>query len=109
AEERRLPRTLEQIIELKGRPPREDLGVGPVPNASARETLRDLADDTQLAALDERSELGVGARLTRVGEDSRLTAMERHRPGLAIAIDLDIETLRKRVDDRGADAVQTAR
>ena len=49
-----------------------------------------------------------GRRLAGVGEDARLAAVERHRPGLAVAVDLDVEPLGERVDDRGADAVQTA-
>ena len=43
-----------------------------------------------------------------VGEDAGLAAVERHRPGLAAAVDLDVEALRERVDDGCADAVQTA-
>ena len=43
-----------------------------------------------------------------VGEDAGLAAVERHRPGLAVAVDLDVETLGERVDDGGADAVQSA-
>ena len=38
----------------------------------------------------------------------RLAPPERHRPGRAVAVDLDVEPGRQRVHHRGADAVQTA-
>ena len=38
----------------------------------------------------------------------RLAALEAHRPELAVAGDLNLQILRQRVDDRGADAVQPA-
>src|SRR5690606_14635964 len=43
-----------------------------------------------------------------VVEDAGLAAVEGHRPGLAAAVDLDLQALGERVDDRGADAVQAA-
>ena len=82
--------------------------VGPVPDAGAGDALGDLADDAQLAARLERRERRIRRRLARVGEDAGLAAVERHRPGLAVAVDLDVEPLGERVDDGGADAVQAA-
>ena len=49
---------------------------------------------------------GVGC--ARVGEHTGLAAVERHRPGLAVAVDLHVEPLRERVHDRGADTVESA-
>src|SRR5690606_16266318 len=87
----------------------EDLAVRPIADARAGDALGDLADDTQFAPRHEGGERGIGTRGTRVREYARLAAMERHRPGLAVAVDLDIQPLREGVDDRGADAVQASR
>ena len=82
--------------------------VGPVPHPGAGDAAAHLADDAQFALAQKRRERRIGARLARVGEDAGLAAVERHRPGLAVAVHLDVEALRQRVDDGGADAVQPA-
>ena len=63
--------------------------------------------DPQLGVRLERRERRVDG--DAVGEHAGLAAMERHRPGLAAAVDLDVESLRQGVDDGCADAVQSAR
>ena len=42
-----------------------------------------------------------------VGEHAGLAAVERHRPRLAVAVDLDVEALGEGVHDGGADAVES--
>ena len=106
-EEGRLAQAIQELIGLERRPLGEDLAVGPVPDARAGDALGDLANDPQLAAGHERRERGVRRGLAGVGEDAGLTAVERHRPGLAVAVDLDVEPLRERIDHRSADAVQS--
>ena len=107
-EERGLAGAARELLELERGVLREDLPVGPVADAGAGDALGDLADDAQLAAHLERRERRVRRGRARVGEDAGLAAVERHRPGLAVAVDLDVEPLGQRVDDGGADAVQTA-
>jgi hypothetical protein len=51
---------------------------------------------------------GVNGDSARAREQAGLSAMERHRVGLAAAVDFDVQTLGQGVDDGGADAVQTA-
>ena len=48
-----------------------------------------------------------GGRRRAVREHARLAAVERHRPGLAVAVDFDVESLRERVHDGRADAVKS--
>ena len=67
----------------------------------------DLSDDPQFTACLERRERGIGRGSAMIGEHAGLAAVEGHRPGLAVAVDFDIEPLGQRVDDGGADAVQT--
>ena len=105
-QERGLAGAPEELVGLELGALGEDLPVCPVPDARAGDALGDLADDAQLAADHERRERGVGGRVAGIGEDARLAAVERHRPGLAVAVDLDVEPLRERVHDRCADAVQ---
>ena len=62
-------------------------------------------DDSQLGGLLERRERRIRSR---AGEAAGLASVERHRPRLAAAIDLDVESLRQRVDDGCPDTVQTA-
>ena len=107
-EERGLAGAAEQLVGLELGALREDLAIGPVADARAGDALGDLADDAQLAALLERRERRVGRRRAGIGEDAGLAAVERHRPRLAVAVDLDVETLGEGVDDGCADAVQSA-
>ena len=106
-EERRLPHARHELLGQEVGALREDLRIGPVADARAGHALRDLARHAQLAAGDEGAERGVGARPIRpVVEHARLAAVERHRPRLAVTIDLDVEPLRERVDDGGTHPVQ---
>src|SRR4029078_11346982 len=90
----------------------EDLLVGPVAHARARDAAARLADDLELADRDVGGEPALGGLggpgAGDVGERARLAAPEAHRVGLPAAVDLDVEARGERVDDRGADAVQTA-
>src|SRR5690606_17996057 len=108
-EERGLPRAPQQVLGLEPGTLGEDLAVGPIADARTGDALGDLADDAQLTSRYEGGERGIGTGLPRVREDTRLAAVERHRPGLAVAVDLDIQALRESVDDRGADTVQSSR
>src|SRR5690606_32346252 len=84
---------------------KEDLRVGPVPDPSAGDALLHLAHDAQLGGILERGERAVRAGTV---EHTGLTVPERHRPGLAVTVDLDVETRRERVDHGRADTVQAA-
>jgi len=66
--------------------------------------------DAQLAAGKERRKWGIRGRDCWVGicERAGLAAVKRHCVGLAVTIDLDIKALGQRIDDGGADAVQTS-
>lgn len=105
-EERRLTGALHELVEAEGRVFREDLPIGPVADACAGDPAGRLAHDAQLAAALERGEGRVG---TVAGEEAGLAPVERHRVGLARAVDLDVQALGQGVDHRGAHAVQTAR
>ncbi len=107
-EERGLPGAGLEVGELERRVLGEDLPVRPVADPRAGRAARGLADHAQFALLLERGERRIRALLAVVGEQPGLSAVERHRVHLAAAVDLHVEPLGERVDDRGADAVQTA-
>ncbi len=86
---------------------REDLTVRPVADPRAGDTLG-RAPRRRAAPMRSRTARRRN-RAVPFGESPRLAAVERHRPRLAAAVDLDVEALRKRVDDRCAHAVQSAR
>ncbi|MDR6141661.1 hypothetical protein QE375_001215 [Microbacterium foliorum] len=81
--------------------------IRPVADARAACAARRLADDPELALVLERRELRVRSLLAAVGEESGLATVERHRVGLAAAVDLDVEALGEGIDDGSSDAVQT--
>src|SRR5699024_617055 len=69
-----------------------------------------LADDVETGRFRERLEGGVGARgAGGVVEAAGHTSAEGHLVHLRTASDLDVETSRQGIDDRGADSVQSAR
>ncbi len=107
-EERGLACPAQELLGLEGRALREDLAVGPVPDPGARLASGDLADNAQFALLLERRERRIRALLAGVGEDAGLAPVEGHGPGLAVAVDLDVEALRQGVDDGCAHPVQSA-
>jgi hypothetical protein len=104
-EERGLPRAGDEGLRFEPRRGQEDLRIGPVPHPRAREALLHLADHTQLRRLLEGGERAVGPL---AGEDAGLAVPERHRPGLPVAVHLDVEARREGVDHRGAHPVQAA-
>ena len=87
---------------------REDLPVGPVADAGAGDALRGAARRRAARMRFSKGVNGESGGARPFGEDAGLAAVERHRPGLAAAVDLDVEPLRERVDDGRADAVQAA-
>ena len=105
-EEGRLARTLLELFQVERGILREDLRVGPVADPRAGDALRAARPTTRSSeAFSNGRERRVGSR---AGEAAGLAAVERHRPGLAPAIDLDVESLRERVDDGCPDTVQAA-
>ncbi len=103
-----LPKSTEQLFGQEACALREDLRVSPVTNAGARHALRNLADHAQFATGDERRERRIGAGACgAIVEDTRFAAMERHRPGLAVTVDLNVEARAQRIDDRRTNTVQT--
>ena len=101
-EERGLTGAHDQLVVAVRGALDEDLGVGPVADARAADALLDLAELAQLVAGDEVGGVAV------TGELPWRAAAERHRPGGAVLVDLDVEARGQRVDDGGAHAVQPA-
>src|SRR5699024_177515 len=108
-EERRLTGPRHEFVVLERRVLREDLAVRPVAHTRAADALLDLAAGAQLAAVLERGEGRIGARLAGIRELTRFAAVKAHRVGLPRPVDLDVEPLTQRVDHRCADAVKAAR
>src|SRR5699024_2765648 len=88
----------------------EDLGIGPVLHTGSGGTALGLADDVETGRFLERLEGIVGARgAGGIVEAAGHTSAEGHLVHLRTASDLDVETSRQGIDDRGADSVQSAR
>ena len=113
-QERGLTCPVDEFVELESGALREDLRVGPVTDPRAGRTLGDLSDHPQLAVGGVGGERRVrgrahfSRRIGGVGEHPRLAPSERHGPGLAVAVDLDVETLGQRVHHRRTHTVEPA-
>ncbi len=101
-EERRLPGARVEVLQGELGVLEEDLAVRPVADAGARTGLGDLL------ALEQPARGVEGGVRTGLGEDAGHAPAEADRVGPAAAVHLDVQPRRERVDDGGADAVQTA-
>ena len=109
-EVRRLAGPGDQLVVLEARRLGEDLAVGPVSRAGARDAARDLPDHVEPGLVGERLEGGVrGGARGRVAEDARLAPPEGHVVGGAVAIHPHVEPLAEGVDDGRPDAVESTR
>ncbi|CAM5503630.1 hypothetical protein KAURM247S_01557 [Kitasatospora aureofaciens] len=101
-EEGSLPGAVVQVLQGQLGVLEEDLPVGPVADPGAGAGLGHLAGPGEaVGGLEGRVRGGLG-------EDAGGAAAEADRVGVAVAVDLDVQPRGERVDDRGADAVQTA-
>ncbi len=109
-EERRLPRPSGQLLEVELRARLEDLVVRPEPDPRPGHASLRPADDRERALALVCGEGRVGAlHAPAVAVGARLAAPEAHAVGLAGPVDLDVQPGGQRVDDGGADAVETTR
>ena len=100
-EEAGLPRPVVQVGQRQLSLLQEDLPIRPVADAGAADPPLDPSD------LAQRVVGGEFGRRSGAVEGAGHPAPERHRPGGAVPVDLDVEPGGEGVDHRAADAVQT--